>query len=100
VKDHLSTGKITIFDFYADWCGPCRVFSPKLERLLVDHPKVALVKVDIVNWESSVSKQLTKEYQLPSLPFVLLFDDKGKLLGKVRGNFIEKVEAIVEKNED
>jgi len=97
MKEYLSSDKITIFDFYADWCGPCRVFSPKLERLLLDHPNLALVKVDIVDWKSAVSKQLTKEYQLPSLPFVLIFDAGGNLLGKVKGNFIEKVEAIVDK---
>ncbi|MBN4072264.1 cation transporter [Flavobacteriales bacterium AH-315-E23] len=99
VKDYLATDTITIFDFYADWCGPCRVFSPKLERLLIDHPKVKLVKVDIVAWKSALSKQLTKEYQFPALPFVLIFDDQGKLLGKVQGNFIEKVEAVLNKNE-
>ncbi|MBL4656617.1 MAG: hypothetical protein JKX73_01360, partial [Flavobacteriales bacterium] len=58
-----------------------------------------LVKADIVDWESALSKQLTQKFQFPSLPFVLVFNDKGKLLGKVHGNFIDKVEAIVEKNE-
>ena len=96
MKEYLTNGKVTIFDFYADWCGPCRVFSPKLERLMMNHPNLALVKVDIVDWNSTLSKQLTKDYQFPSLPFVLIFDDGGKLLGKVKGNFIEKVEAIIE----
>jgi len=100
IDEHLVEGGITIFDFYADWCGPCKVFSPKVERLLLNHAKVNLVKVDIVDWKSALSKQLTQKYQMPSLPFVLVFNDKGKLLGKVHGNFIEKVEAIVEKNEE
>ena len=99
IKNYLTSGVITIFDFYADWCGPCRIFSPKLERLLLGHANLRLVKADIVDWESPLSKQLTKDYQFPSLPFVLIFDEKGKLLGKVRGNFVEKVEAIIKKNE-
>ena len=98
MRDYLSDGKITIFDFYAEWCGPCRVFSPKVERLILNHPNTILVKADIVDWESALSKQLTQKFQFPSLPFVLVFNDKGKLLGKVHGNFIDKVEAIVEKS--
>ena len=99
IEKYLVKGKITIFDFYADWCGPCRVFSPKVERLLLSHSNIILVKADIVDWKSALSKQLTQKYQFPSLPFVLVFNDKGKFLGKVHGNFIEKVEAIVNKNE-
>lgn len=98
IKEHIKEGKITVFDFYADWCGPCKVFSPKVERLIAKYPDLVLKKVDIVDWKSEISKQLTKEYQLPSLPFILIFDDKAKLLGKVSGNYIEKVEEVVKKN--
>ena len=100
IKDYLTEGKITIFDFYADWCGPCRVFSPKLERLIRDNNNVTLRKVDIVTWKSALSKQLTKTYKMPALPFVLVFDDHGKLLGKVEGNYIEQVESLVKSNRD
>jgi len=95
-KDHLAEGKITIFDFYADWCGPCRVFSPKVERYIKDNPNVSLRKVDIVTWKSELSKQLTKDYQMPALPFILIFNDKSKLLGKVEGNRMEEVESIIQ----
>lgn len=98
IKEHLTAGKITIFDFYADWCGPCKVFSPKIERLLLKYPTVILKKVDIVTWKSDLTKQLTKEYQLPALPFILIFNDKGKLLGKIKGNYIEKVEEVIKQN--
>lgn len=94
-KEHLSSGKITIFDFYADWCAPCRVFSPKVEYFIKNNSNVALRKVDIVSWKSELSKQLTKNYKMPALPFTLIFNDKGKLLGKVEGNNIEEVKLIV-----
>ena len=94
-KDHLVQGKITIFDFYADWSAPCKVFSPKVERLMLIKENLVLRKVDIVDWKSNLAKQLTKEYQLPALPFTLIFDDQGNLLGKVKGNDIEKVKEII-----
>jgi len=95
-KKHLSSGKVTIFDFYADWCGPCRVFSPKVEHFIKEHPTVALRKVDIVDWNSDLSKQLTKDYKMPALPFSLIFNDQGMFLGKVEGNNIEKVSQIIQ----
>ena len=97
-REHLVEGKMTLFDFYADWCGPCRLFSPKLEHLVKDNPHVALRKVDIVDWKSALANQLTKDYQLPALPFTLIFDDKGNLLAKIEGNNVEKVEEIIRKN--
>ena len=97
-KDHLAKGKLTVFDFYADWCAPCRVFSPKVEWMIKETPNAALRKVDIVDWKSAVAKQLTKVYSMPALPFTLVFDDTGKLLGKVEGNDIEQVKSILNKN--
>ncbi len=93
--DYLADGKVTIFDFYADWCAPCRVFSPKVEQFIKNNPNIALRKVDIVSWKSELSKQLTKNFKMPSLPFTLIFSDKGKLLGKVEGNNIEEVKFTV-----
>ncbi|HRJ30996.1 MAG TPA: thioredoxin domain-containing protein [Cyclobacteriaceae bacterium] len=94
-KESVVPGKLTVFDFYADWCGPCKVFSPKVERLLLKYPDMALKQVDIVDWKSNLSKQLTKEYKMPALPFTLIFDGSGKFVGKVEGNRIEEVEQII-----
>ena len=58
LKDHLARGKLTIFDFYAEWCGPCKVFSPKLERLLLEQPNLALRKVDVVDWKSALCQSV------------------------------------------
>jgi thiol-disulfide isomerase/thioredoxin len=63
-------GKVTIYDFYADWCAPCRVLGPKLEELARARPsEVALRKVDVVNWESETAVHQNIEY-LPYLAVV------------------------------
>ena len=95
VKDHLASGKITIFDYQADWCGPCHLLSPKLERLLLKYPDLALRTIDIVDWESEVAKQATREFGVPGLPYVRLYGPAGDFLGEVHGNQIEKVEEII-----
>ena len=75
----LVPGKLTVIDFYADWCGPCRSLAPKLDRLLAANPEsMAIRKVDIVNWQSAVSQQ----YQIHSIPHLKLFDENGQLLAE------------------
>ena len=98
LREHLAPGKVTVFDYYADWCGPCHLLTPKLERLVLKYENVALRKVDIGTWESAAADQASSEFELPGLPVTRVFDNRGKLLGQVHGNFIEQVEAIVQAN--
>ena len=98
IRDHLAPDKITIFDYYADWCGPCHLLSPKLERLLLKYQNLALRKVDIGDWETKVAKQATKEFDLPGLPYVRIYGPREELLGTVHGNRIEEVEAIIRRS--
>src|SRR5207244_2850290 len=66
----LAGGKITIVDFYAEWCGPCRHMSPQLEQLAKQNPDVVLLKIDIVNWNTPV----TRQFGIRSIPDVRVFD--------------------------
>ena len=94
LADHLTAGKITIFDYYADWCGPCHLLTPKLERLLLKYDDLALRTVDISSWESEAAQQAN----LPGLPYVRIYGPQGKLLGSVQGNQIRKVEEVIQRN--
>jgi thioredoxin 1 len=98
IADHLARGKITIFDYYADWCGPCHLLSPRLERLVRDNDGIALRKIDISDWESPAAKQATRDFKLPGLPYVRVFGPGGKHIGDVHGNHIEKVETLIRKS--
>jgi thiol-disulfide isomerase/thioredoxin len=76
-KQHLAPGKYVVFDFYADWCAPCRVLTPRLERLAAQHPeRMALRKVDVIDWDSPVVQQMG----ISSLPYLVLFGPAGELL--------------------
>ena len=66
----LAQDKITIVDFYAEWCGPCRRISPILERFVQSDPDVVLLKVDIVKWGTPV----TRQFSINSVPNVLVFN--------------------------
>jgi len=96
IEAELAPGKVTIFDYYADWCGPCHLLTPKLERLVKRYGNVALRKVDIVDWKSDAAKQATSEFRLGGLPYVRVYGPNGSVLGSVVGNHIEQVEALLE----
>ena len=74
---HLVAGKFVVFDFYADWCAPCRILTPRLERLAARYPdRLALRKVDVVNWDSPVAGQM----RISALPYLVLFGPDGQQL--------------------
>ena len=91
IKQHLALGNVTIVDFYADWCGPCRQLSPSLEQMARTDPEIALRKIDIVNWKTAVAQQ----FNIHSVPQVNVYDRSGRLVGTVLGADLEKVKSYV-----
>jgi thiol-disulfide isomerase/thioredoxin len=91
INQHLALGNVTVVDFYADWCGPCRQLSPSLEQMARTDPEIALRKIDIVNWNTAVVKQ----YNVHSIPQVNVYNRGGRLVGTVVGADFEQVQRYV-----
>lgn len=69
-------GKYTVFDVYADWCGPCRVLDGTLRKIVSTRPDVALRKLNVVSFETPLAKELAP--RLSALPYVIVFAPDGK----------------------
>ncbi len=91
IAKHLALGNVTVVDFYADWCGPCKQLSPSLEQMAQTDPQIALRKIDIVNWNTAVVKQ----YNIRSIPQVNVYNRGGLLVGTVVGADAEEVKRYV-----
>ena len=91
INQHLAPGSVTVVEFYADWCGPCRMLTPSLEQMAQTDPQVVLRKIDIVRWGTPVAQQ----FNINSIPQVNVYDRGGSLVGTVRGVDFDSVKRYV-----
>jgi thiol-disulfide isomerase/thioredoxin len=66
---HAVEGKYTIYDFYADWCPPCRSLDVQLRELAATHDNVAIRKIDIIDWTTPVVDQ----HGVTGLPYMVIY---------------------------
>jgi len=75
----ISEEKITIVDFWAPWCGPCRTLGPILDEIAEENKDLQVVKVDVDS-----NSELSTEYKIRSIPAVYVFKS-GELINKFVG---------------
>jgi thiol-disulfide isomerase/thioredoxin len=88
--EYLVPGKYTAFYFYAEWCGPCRILKPKLEKFVENGDKLALRELDIINWENP----LVTYYKLPSIPYFIIYGPDGEFVERGPGFSNDLMKAI------
>lgn len=82
-----------IIDFYATWCGPCRLLGPIFENLAEKHAgKIIAIKVDVEEGED-----LSNEMGISTMPTFLVLDSKGNKIDEMVGSSKDKLAALFTK---
>ena len=63
----LKSDKTVLIDFYADWCGPCKMLSPIIESVANENEDIKVVKIDVDN-----AQDLAIKYQIYSIPTIVV----------------------------
>jgi copper chaperone CopZ/thiol-disulfide isomerase/thioredoxin len=69
-------GKHTVFDVYADWCGPCRLVDARLREIVGQRSDVAVRRLNVVSFETPLAGELGPDFQ--ALPYLIVFSPSGK----------------------
>ena len=78
-EELIRSGATVLLDFYADWCGPCRMLAPVIEQIAAEYPEVVVGKVNV-----DAEQALAMRFGITSIPFVALIK-QGEVVGKSLG---------------
>lgn len=84
-QEVLNSDIPVLIDFYADWCVPCRIFSPIVEEVAQENSDIKVVKVNV-----DESQAITTKYQIMSMPTLVVIKD---------GNEVARSIGIISKSE-
>ena len=80
----LNSGKTLVCDFWASWCGPCRMLAPVMEEVSKNFPEAEFVKVNV-----DENEELAARYRVMSIPLVAVFEG-GKMTAQTVGYMPEE----------
>lgn len=82
---HAVAGKYTVFDVYAEWCGPCRLVDERLRLTVTRRPDIAVRKLNVRDFDTPLALELGPAFE--TLPYVIVLTPKGKRIDVVGTDF-------------
>lgn len=69
-QEVLESKKTVLIDFYADWCGPCKMLRPIIEEIAQEHEEIRVVKINV-----DEEQELAMKYEIMSIPTLIVIKD-------------------------
>lgn len=88
-KEVLNSEKKVLVDFYAEWCGPCKMLKPIIEEISEENKNIDVASINVDNEE-----ELAEKYNVSSIPCLVIFENGKEInrnIGFITKEEIEKV---------
>ena len=86
-EEVIKSEKIVLVDFYADWCGPCKMLSPIIDEVAEENDDIKVVKVNVDD-----SQDLAMKYQVMSIPTLVVIKNGSEINRSV--GLIDKAQIL------
>ncbi len=77
LESTIKENDIVLIDFWADWCGPCKMFAPTYEKVSDAYPNIVFAKVD-----TEANPELAGQFEIRSIPTLVAFKDQIGVLSQ------------------
>ncbi len=75
----LNSEKVVLLDFFAEWCGPCKMIAPTLEEIAAENEHIKVCKIDV-----DKDPDLARQFKVTSIPLLVVMKD-GKIVDQALG---------------
>ena len=93
LEPHRVKDKITVFDFYAAWCPPCRKVDEHLYPILAKRSDIAVRKINVGSWDTPIAERYLGK--VPELPYLVIYGKNGRHVGSIAGAQFEEIDRTL-----
>lgn len=94
LEKHLVPGKVTLFDFSAKWCEPCRALDEHVLALISKRDDVAYRKLDVGDWDTPLGERYLEG--ITKLPYVIIYDKQGRRVKAITGLDLDGIDRAID----
>lgn len=89
-QEVINSDKTVLVDFWASWCGPCRMLSPIVDEIAAEHPEIKVCKVNVDD-----EPELAQSFQIMSIPSLIVFKNGKAVANSVSLRPKAEIEAMI-----